>query len=930
LSETSGVVADDAKMAIVGVQGELIGRRREQETLAQLIDDLRHGNSGALVIRGEPGIGKTALISNALAGATEVRQISISGVEYESELAYASLQLICQPLLDHIEDLPPPQRNALLVVLGRSVGGPPDRFRVALAVLTLLSEAARVGPIACVIDDAQWVDRASLQALAFVARRLAADPVLMVFASRSSSSEDALTGLPELGLGPLEDGAARELLARSLPGLVDEQAQDGILGEAGGNPLALLELHRVLTPAELAGGYGLASARLPAERVESVFSALLPGLPESTRTLLLIAALEPAGEPADVWAAAGLLGVAVDAADPAEAAGLLRVGRRIRFRHPLVRSAVYQSAPATARRQAHQALAEVMTAPGTEARRAWHRAHAACRPDESVARDLETAAEQARTRGGVAAAAAFLAAAVGLTPSPEGRGRRAVAAARYMLDAGAPDTAVELLAHTEGATDVDATQVEMLRAEIAFATRRGGDAPVQLLACAERLRPVDTALSRQTYLKAMLTSIFAARFSDSDAADPAAVAAGCASAPAATEPPTAPDLRLDGLVRRFSTGYRDAAPVLQQALRVFYDEATAGEADMQWYGLAGRVALDLWDQEAWTGIAQSQVDLLRRGGVLTLLPVALAHRAGVSVHCGRFAEADGFIEEGQAISAAIGTPPPDYIEPVLAAFRGQRELTMNLVRASIASGMARGEGRVIPLVGYAAAVLHNTFGEYRDALEATEWAVDYDDLGMCGYGLVERVEAAALGGDPVVAREALAQLLERTAASGTDMALGMAARSQALLADGERADSLFTESIEYLQRCNVDVLLARVRLLYGEWLHAMGRREAAAIQLRRAHGTFAAARAEAFAARARRGLSGLGQAVPTPDTGLTDRLSRQELTIARLARGGYTNTEIAAQLFLSPRTVEWHMTKVLGKLNIASRRELRLALAETG
>ncbi|WP_193044722.1 ATP-binding protein [Mycolicibacterium baixiangningiae] len=913
----------------MSAQPELLGRHREQETLSRLIDGARQSRSGALVIRGEAGIGKTALLTSALTRATHMRHLCVSGVEYESELAYSGVQQVCQPLTGQFGDLLPPQRDALLVVLGLSDGDAPDRFRVALAVLTLLGEAARTTPIVCAIDDAQWLDKASLQVFGFVARRLAADPVVMIFAARPFDSDSELAGLPEMWLERLDDRAARALLARSLPGRVDERTQAGILAEAAGNPLALLELHRVLTPAELAGGYGWAKARLPAERVESVYSRLLPGLPEPTRTLLLIAASEPAGQPMDVWATAALLGVGVDAAGPAEEAGLLTIGRRIQFRHPLVRSAIYQSASQDERRSVHRALAEVMVGRGEESRRAWHRAHAAAEPDESVAHDLEASADQARARGGAAAAAAFLSAAAELSPDRAECGRRAVAAARDMLDAGAPDAALQLLAHAESAADLDGIHVEVLRSEIAFATRRGGDAPIHLLACAERLAPVDVALSRQTYLKAMMASIFSARLSGADAADPAAIATACAAAPAPTAAPGAADLLLTGLVKRFTAGYGEAAPVLRRALRVFRDEAAAGTADAQWYGLAGRVALDLWEQADWAAIAQQQIDLLRRGGVLTLLPVALAHRAGVSVHSGRFAEADGFIEEAQAISAAIGVPSPGYIEPVLAAFRGQPERTMELVDAGIASATARGEGRVIPLVGYAAGVLHNTFGDYGAALAATKWAVDYDDLGMCGYGLLERVEAGALGGDTAAAHQALDQLLERTAATGTEMALGMAARSQALLANDGCAEELFIASITHLKRCDVDVLLARVHLLYGEWLRDRGRQDAAATQLRRAHGIFSRMRADGFAGRARRGLSDLGQAMPVPDTGLADELSRQELTIARMARSGQTNTEIAAQLFISPRTVEWHMTRIFGKLSITSRHGLRAALTDT-
>lgn len=892
-----------------------------------MLSSAREGCSGVVVIRGEAGIGKTALLTDALDRVQGFRVIEVSGVEYESELAYASLQHLCQSLLGHLDTLPAPQRNALSVVFGLSDGDPPDRFRVALAVLTLLCEAARRQPILCVIDDAQWVDQSSLQALAFVARRLAADAVAMLFATRTSHGDTDLIDLPEIVLTGLDQAAARELLTRVLPGLLDERITAGVLAEAEGNPLALMELHRSMAPAQLAGGLGLLNVRLPAQRVESVYARLVPELPEATRTLLLIAASEPAGDPTAMWSAATLLGVDPAAADAAEIAGLIRADGRVTFRHPLVRSAVYQNASMAERRRVHAALAHVTEG----AQRSWHRAHAAAEPDESVARDLEQSAEQARRRGGVAAAAAFLAEAVELSPDQAERGRRALAAAKDTLDAGAADTALALLTHAESVTtNLERAQYESLHAEIAFATRRGGDAPLHLLACAERLASVDPDLSRSTYLKAMMTAIFGARLSDTTAARPSAVAAACAAAPPPPDPPRAVDLLLDGLAERFTDGHSAAAPILKRALREFCTDAIADRADPQWYGLAGRVALDMWDQEAWAMLAQRQVETLRRGGILTLLPVALAHRAGVSVHAGRLSEAEGFVEEAQAVSTAIGVPAPGYIEPVLAAFRGDREQTLDLVRASLRSATERGEGRVIPLINYAAAVLHNTFGEYRYALGATEWAVQHDDLGMYGYALLERVEAGAMSGDRRTAHEALEQLLERTSASGTDLAIGMAARSQALLATGSEANDLYRTAIEHLRPSGVEALLGRVHLLYGEWLCRENNRDEAAAQLRRAHAIFTAARADGLATRCRRTLSQLGEAVVTQDVGPPDRLSRQELTIARLARSGHTNSEIAEQLFISSRTVEWHLTKIFGKLKITSRRGLRAALADTG
>jgi DNA-binding CsgD family transcriptional regulator len=927
----------DVKMVHVSPRVDLVGRRREQEVLSRLIDSARRGASGVVVVRGEPGIGKTALLTDAVLRSPHLQCIQISGTEYEAELAYAGLQQFCQPLMCHLNKLPPPQREALSIIFGISDGEAPDRFRVALAVLTLLGEAAREQPLMCVIDDVQWIDRASRQALAFVARRLSADPVLMVFASRPLIDDVDLAGLPELSLTGLDDRAARELLTRTLPGRLDHLAYDSILAEAAGNPLALLELHRVTTPTALAGGFALMKATSAAHRVESMYSTLVPTLPAATRMVLLIAAAEPTGDVVAVRSAARLLGLDTDvAAQDAEDAGLVTNTRGvITFRHPLVRSVVYQGAEPADRRQVHQALAEVMSGAGDTDRRAWHRAHAAEGPDDMVAAELETAARHARARGGVAAASAFLTAAVDLSLNPAGRVRRALAAARDTIDAGAPDAALALLDCVQtdalaGAADLERAQGEMLRAEAAFATRRGGDATMALLSCAERLEPLDGAMSRQTYLKALQTAIFAGRLSASGAATPAKVAAACTGAPPPAGTPTTVDVLLDGLSRRFTAGCAAAAPALRQALRKFCDDAASGVADAQWYGLAGRVALDIWDQQAWSDLANRQVDALRRAGRLTLLPVALAHRAGVSVHAGRFDEADSFIEEAQSISTAIGVPAPGYIEPVLSAFRGDARRTLELVQESTESATIRGEGRVIPLVSYAEAVLHNTFEDYPKALAVTDWAVEHDDLGMYGYALVERVEAASRGGERQIADRTLAQLLERTTAGGTDMARGMAARSRALVSSGREADRRYREAIGYLSRLDVDILLARVHLLYGEWLAAERNRAAAITQLRLAHNSFVHAHATALAARAQRGLVALGHSVTPSGSGAAEQLNRQELAIARLARSGQTNSEIAEQLFISPRTVEWHLTKIFGKLKVTSRRDLRSALVDTG
>jgi DNA-binding CsgD family transcriptional regulator len=578
----------------------------------------------------------------------------------------------------------------------------------------------------------------------------------------------------------------------------------------------------------------------------------------------------------------------------------------------------------------HEALADAIDPGGDAEHRAWQRGQAATSPNEAIAAELERMAERAQARGGVAAASAFLADATDLTPDPVKRAYRALAAARAKLDAGAPDTALELVAQAQAAPPelMRQAQIELLRAQIAFSLNRGRDAPALLLSAAEHLRELDPLLSRETYLEAMVASVFAGRLVWAPDSAPAGIARAVQSAPPAPSPPRAVDLLLDGLVLRFTDGYAAAVPALVRAVRQFRLDSDSGTAGLRWYGLVGRIALDLWDQQSWDDLAARQVRILREQGVLRLLPVALANRAGVCVHAGRFDEAAALLEESDAITQATGAPPPLYIEPVLAAYRGQEARTLQLVRASLHSATARGEGFVIPIVQYATAVLRNSLGQYREALTATDWAVEHDDLGMYGYGLLERVEAATRCGETRIAADAMSKLADRADAAGTEMALGIATRSRALLARGAEADKLYRAAIEHLERGEVDVLRARAQLLYGEWLRRERRREEAVDQLRLAHDTFRRVRADGFAERARRELVAAGVAVEAPTASLRAQLTGREITIAQLAAEGRTNSDIAAQLFLSSRTVEWHMGKIFGKLGIASRRKLKAALAD--
>ena len=799
-----------------GVSGDvrrnaLIGRRREQQTLADLIAGARQGRSGVLVVRGEAGIGKTALLASAIADAADFRAIHISGAESELELAYAAVQQLCIPLLGFTNRLPEPQKKALQVALGLIDGEAPDRLLVGLAVLTLLGEAGAERPTVCAIDDAQWIDSASLQVLAVVARRILADPLAMVFAAREPGAQRVLDGLPELVLSGLDDHDARALLAAMVPGRLDERMLENILAEAGGNPLALQELHKALTPEELAGGYGLANATSRATQIERTFGRRLRELPSDTRTLLLIAAAEPAGRPEWLWAAASRLGITVDAAAAAEAAGLITVDAGIRFHHPLIRAAIYGSAPMSERRRVHAALAQAIIGPAADEHRAWHRAHAANAPDEQIADELERSAERAHARGGVAAAAAFLSYAANLTPDPTRRAHRALDAAQAKLDAGAPEATSRLLTIAQDATEDELVSArgELIRAKLAFAVSRGNDAPPLLLAAAKRLEHLDPPLARETYLEALMSSILVGRLSTEQHNSAPAIAEAARHAPPAPQPPRAVDLLLDGLILRLTKGHAAAVPLLQSAIREFLREEEAGTADPRWHDLTHRVCLDLFDQDTYNFLAARQLDALRGAGALTVLPVALITYAGLCVTGGQFPQAAALLEETAAIITATGAPVPGSIAAYLAAYRGDEQLCRDLVQTSLDAANARGEGFDIAVTLFASAILHNGLGQYPKALTAAASATRYDDVGMCGYLLVELAEAATRCGEMSIATDAVRRLVERTDASGTDTAIGVAARSTALVSDGPAADAAYRKALDHLERSPARVYLPR-------------------------------------------------------------------------------------------------------------------------
>ena len=650
----------------------LRGRDSECEALDRLLDGVRAGRSGALVVRGEPGVGKTALLEYVLERASGCRVARAAGVQSEMELVFAGLHQLCAPMLDRLERLPDPQRNALSTAFGLGRGVAPDRFLVGLAVLSLLSEVAEDQPLVCLVDDAQWLDRASEQALAFVARRLLAEAVVLVFAVRAGSEDRELRGLPELMVEGLGESDARALLRSALPGPLDERVRDQLVAETRGNPLALLELPRGLTPAELAGGFGLPDATALSGRIEESFRRQLASLPAATRRLLLIAAAEPLGEPLLLWHAAEQLGIDAQAAAPAAEAGLLEISARVRFRHPLVRSAVYRAASAEDRRSAHGALAEATDPEIDPDRRAWHRAQAAAGPDEEVAAELERSAGRAQARGGLAAAAAFLEQAAALTPGSARRTERALAAAQAKHQAGAPDAALELLATAEAGPldELQRARVDLLRAQIAFAVQRGSDVPLLLLKAAKRLEPLDVTLARETYLEALSAAIFAGRLAATGGGVLEAAEAARA-APPSPGPPRAPDLLLDGLALLVTEEYPAGAAMLKRALTALRGDEVSREEEIRWLWVACHIAHDLWDYDTWHALSIRFVQVARDAGALTVLPVALNNRMVMHLHAGELATAAPLLEEAEDLTAATGSRIAPYGAVFFDAWRGR-------------------------------------------------------------------------------------------------------------------------------------------------------------------------------------------------------------------------------------------------------------------
>jgi DNA-binding CsgD family transcriptional regulator len=913
---------------------ELIGRRDECAALDRLVADVLAGASRVLVLRGEAGVGKSALLgylSDRVAGESGMaggwRVASAVGVESEMELAHSGLHQLCAPLLDHLDELPVPQRDALATVFGLSAGPAPDRFLVGLATLTLVAQAAEQQPLACIIDDAQWLDGASAQLLGFVARRLLAERVALVCAARTGIGDGALAGLPALEIRGLSDGDARPLLLAHVHGPLDAPVADRIIAESHGNPLALLELPRTWTAADLAGGFGLPAGQSVAGKIEHSYVQRLRLLPADTQLLVLTAAAEPLGDPVLLRRAAGALGIDMAAAAPAMDAGLFQVGRRVEFSHPLVRSAAYRAADAPDRYRAHRALADT-TAQADPDRRAWHRARSTSGPDEEAAAELEQSAGRAQARAGLAAAAAFLARATELTPLPEARTRRALAAAFASVQAGAfENTRTLLTIARDGPVDeLQRAQIDLVCAQMAFASSRGNEATLLLLAAAQRLQPLNLQLTRQTYLDAFSAAQFAARLNEGVGTAEVARAARAAPRRPGDEPAPG-DLLLDAFVA-LTDDYATAVPLGRDALTRLRRDPSSATENLRWLWQGCVLALELWDDESAYDLSGHHLRLARKTGALSELPLALGSRTPILVFCGELAAAASLVEESRSVHEAAGIAEAPYGALILTAWRGQASEGRELIEVAIDEASARGEGVGVAICEYSHAVLCNGLGQYDEALAAARGAcADPREMVAHNWGMIELIESAVRTGRTDLAAEALQRLTTKAQACRTAWALGIEARSRALLSTADIAERGFREALEHLGRARVHGELARAHLLYGEWLGQANRRADARRELTRAYEMFTDMGMDGFAERTRRELLAIGVGVRQHSAYATEQLTEQEALIARLARDGMSNPEIGAQLFISPRTVEWYLRKVYIKLGVSSRRQLQRALA---
>ena len=893
------------------------GRARERHQLDSLLDGTRRSESAVLVLRGEAGIGKTALLHYVVRQASGCRVVRVTGVQSELEMPFAALHQLCVPLMERLPALPEPQARALTVAFGLASGTSPDRFMVGLAALNLLCEVASHRPLVVLVDDAQWLDAASAQVLGFVGRRLLAEPVMLVVAVRDDAESGEWSRLPHLQVDGLTDEDARALLAAAVTGHVDERVRDRIVAETRGNPLGLLELPRHMSPSELAGGFADPSSESLADRLLEGYVRRVCALPEPTRRLMLLASADPTGDPTLLWRAAQAFGLGGDVGEPAAQDDLLHIGSRVRFRHPLVRSAAYAAGTREERVATHSALAAATDAEADPERRVWHQAAAATGIDETVATDLERMAGVAQQRAGFAAAAAFLERSFTLSEDPSRRATRGLAAARANLLAGAFDSARTLLAESaaDELDDLQRAQAELLEADIEAAARPSHEAPGRLLRTAHRLEQLDLNLARETYLRAWWVGVVVGR----QAALTGGVmeVARAALAAPQTQEPRPCDLMLEGLALAVTEGRPAAAPLLRSTVDLFLQDRVSDEDWIRWGRGATSAAILLWDGESYAELSARQVMKVRESGALSELVLALNLHTNVLVWRGELDAAREVAAEQYAVKEITGARMASYGPRLLAAYRGRTDAMAALDLEAVEEG----DGLAFETAKLATAVLNNGLGRYAEACAA---AREVSLFSLVTFGIPELIESAVRTGQRGLAQNALTELGPHVV-PGSDWAAGIEARCRALVCDNDESEHWYQEAIEGLSRTPLRPDLARAHLLYGEWLRREGRRRDARHELRTAHDTFTELGLEAFAERSRHELNATGDKVVRREVDTLNQLTPQEEHIARLARDGLTNPQIGAELYISPRTVEWHLRKVFLKLGISSRAELHNA-----
>ena len=906
----------------------LLDRIEEREALDRLLDAVRSGESGTLVLQGEPGIGKTALVNYAAGAAGDLRVLRLTGVESELGLDFAGLHQLLLPVLSRLDRLPPPQERALGSALGLSEGPTPDRFLVGLAVLTLLADVAAERKLLILIDDAQWLDEETAAVLAFVARRLHAEGIGLVFTVRDDIGDRvSLEGLPALQVEGLPEAAAYELMQSLAGGRIDERVGERIVAATRANPLALVELSGELSATELAGAEVLPEPLPIGSRLEERYGRRILSLPADTQLLMLLAAADPAGDTHVLWRAAAELGIPADAAEAAEDEGLLVLFPSVRFSHPLVRSAVYAGASPADRRRVHAALAAATDSDTDADRRAWHRATAAIGPDEEVAAELERAAAGARRRGGYAASAAFLERAAALTPDARRRGERLLGAAAAEVTRGAPGKAAELLddANPRLRDPMGRARALRLRGDIDFARGNAAEAARAYLFAGRALEPLDERLACETLLWA-LASATVAGLSGTDEGVLEVAEAARALLARSSRDPTVAELLLAGFAARVTAPYAEAVPPLRRAVAMLGDGDVGDDVLIQLLGLGWVGASELLEEEARDAFARRWVRMAREQGALTRLSQALTVLGISEAWAGRLDASDACFAERREINEAIGFSgvrgwnSPHQV--IVLAWRGREAEARALANAVLLEAMERRHADNIDFVRYALAVLDVGLGRYDSARDCALRVFEKDPPYVGIRVLPELVEAAVRTGDRKAAANALDRLSERAHSIGTSWALGLLARCRAQLVDDSEAEPLYRKAIEQLAGSLLAPELARAHLLYGEWLRRQRRRRDARAELRIAHEMFERMGGEAFAERARTELLATGARARKRTDETRDELTQQEKRVAQLAAEGATNAEIAAQLFISPSTVQYHLRKVFRNLGVRSRTQL--------